>query len=397
MHQAELLLHFTTTTAPTLGGCDCPHQLAFWTRNVPHIGLSHPFVLHLLLAAASFHLAYLAKHHTTTDTAVDNATASALPLRLMRVEYLALAQQHLTAGVSGFSAQLARPAPENCGALYLGAVLTCYCTFADGPAGRDDLLVCTVKGEEHGGGGSHDDGSDRGEDASPATTGTSSSSSPAVSMPFVYGVRLMHESFSPDVLFAGPMEPLARAPRPPALEEPVCVRDGFPRLEWEAQLDGLREFVVAARCAASDGRDGATPASTEATRATAAVSLKALDNLIGIYAAIYGRRGQNGEITLVGPSENQFVFGWLYRLEPEFAACVRRCEPCALLALAHYALLLKGDAVPRGWYVEGWKEHIVARIGELLGDAEGNLIMDQMKTKSQTGGLLDYFVAPKPQ
>lgn len=338
---------------------------------MPHIGLSHPFVLHLLLAAAAFHLAYLAKHHTTTDTAVDNAAASTLPLRLTRVEYLALAQQHLTAGVSGFSAQLARPAPETCGALYLGAVLTCYCTFADGPSGRDDLLVCTVKGEGDGCGGLHDERTDRGEDASPAVVGPLSSSSPAVSMPFVYGVRLMHESFSPDVLFAGPMEPLARAPRPLPLEEPVCVRDGFPRLEWEAQLDGLRA-CVAAQCAASDGHEGATPASAEATRAAAAVTLKALDNLIGIYAAVYGRRGQNDEITLDGPSENQFVFGWLYRLEPEFAACVRRCEPCALLALAHYALLLNGNAVPSGWYVEGWSEHIVARIGELLGDAEGS-------------------------
>jgi len=200
-----------------------------------------------------------------------------------------------------------------------------------------------------------------------------------VSMPFVYGVRLMHETFSPDVLFAGPMEPLARAPRPPPLEEPVYARHGFPRVEWETQLDGLRGFIVArgADSGGGDGHEGVTPTPAsqegggEARRAAAAVSLKALDNVIGIYAAIYGRRGPEGKITLDGPSENQFVFGWLYRLEQEFAACVRSCEPCAVLVLAHYALLLNGEAIPRGWYVEGWREHTVVRVGELLGDGEG--------------------------
>ncbi|EAA32971.2 hypothetical protein GE21DRAFT_6726 [Neurospora crassa] len=342
--QAELLLHFTTTTAPSIGGCDKhPHHLAFWTRNALHIGLAHPFVLHLLLADTAFHLAYLtATHHHEQEEVL------LLPPRRSHSEYLALAQQHLTEGVSGFAAELARPGEGNCGALYLGAVLLCFCTFADGPRGDGDLLVCSVDGDGDG-----DEG-----------CGLEEVGGGGVSMPFVYGVRLMHQTFRPEVLFAGLMEPLGRDLPPSPLDTPVYVRDGFPRVEWEEQLDGLREFVVAR------AQEGGAPNEGELSRTTAAVAVHALDNLIGIYAAIYGRRGPDGEIRDDGPPHNQFVFGWLYRVEPEFAACVRRCDPSALLVLAHYAVLLNRQTTPSGWFLKGWKEHIIARVGVLLGESE---------------------------
>jgi hypothetical protein len=168
----------------------------------------------------------------------------------------------------------------------------------------------------------------------------------------------MHGSFSPEVLFAGLMAPFKMSPPPGQLEQPVCERDGFPRLEWEDALDGLRGFV------AQDFADGEFPS-------TISLCITALDALIAIYTAIYGRRqGPRGGITHAGPSENQFVFGWLYRAQPEFVACVRRCEPHALLVLAHYAVLLNTDTVPKGWYIQGWTGHIVARVGELVSDDE---------------------------
>ncbi|KAL2128976.1 hypothetical protein VTI74DRAFT_8399 [Chaetomium olivicolor] len=349
---AELLVHFVTSTAETFPGCESPTMRGFWTRNAPHIGLRHPFVLHLLLSAAAFHIAYLAARDG--DSTDDDAQL--LTPRRSRSEYFSLAQQHLTAGVSGFSAQLSRPGRDNCGALYLGAVLTSICTFAAGPTSRDDLLVCTADGHTHG----------RPEPTPPATP----SSTPTSWMPFVHGVRLMHESFSPDVLFAGPMAPLMmRRPTTP-LEKPVYARDGFARVEWEAALDGLRGFIAARAAAGPDGGDGSAEEKKPPSATAAAVALNALDNLIGIYAATYGRRrsgsGADGEIGYDGPPENQFVFGWLYRIEADFAACVRRHEPCALLVLAHYAVLLNGDAVQRAWCVEGWRDHIIARVGDFL-------------------------------
>lgn len=192
-----------------------------------------------------------------------------------------------------------------------------------------------------------------------------------MSMPFVYGVRLMHQTFSPEVLFAGVMEPLGRELPSLPLDTPVYLRDGFPRVEWEEQLDGLREFVVTRDVAARGAQEeGGAPNEGERSRTTAAVAVHALDNLIGIYAAIYGRRGPDGEIRVDGPSHNQFVFGWLYRVEPGFAACVRRCDPSALLVLAHYAVLLNRQTTPSGWFLKGWKEHIIARVGVLLGESE---------------------------
>ncbi len=323
-------------------------MLRFWTRNVPHMGLSHPFVLHFVLALAAFHLAYLGKREIRPD----DILKSSLRPRRSPSGYLTIAQKHFTAGVSGFSSQLSEPSPDNCGALYLGAVLTSYCTFADGPTSRDDLLVCTGKPE----GGGHCDS----ENAETGPAAAASFSSPNSQMPFVIGVRLMHQSFSSDVLFAGLMEPLLPGPLPP-LENPIYARDDFSRLDWEEALDGLREFI------ASEGkaRDG-TPTRLERHPAEK-LSLKALDDLIGIYAAIYGRRGPEGEIMCNGPPQNQFVFGWLYRVQLEFAGCVRRHDPYALLVLAHFAVLLDQTTIQKGWYIEGWKKHIVARVGELLG------------------------------
>lgn len=201
-------------------------------------------------------------------------------------------------------------------------------------------------------------------------------------MPFVHGVRLMHERFSPDVLFAGPMAPLMGQGGVRArLDKPVCVRDGFERVEWEGALGGLGGFLAARApkgievgaeaVAAEEAEEMNATESGSGSSSAAAVALIALDNLIGIYAATYGRRAEDKSIRYDGPPDNQFVFGWLYRLDVEFVAGVRRCEPCALLVLAYYAVLLNGEVNGGAWYIEGWREHIVARVGELLaGDDE---------------------------
>jgi hypothetical protein len=310
------------------------------------MGLSYGFVLHLILASSAFHLAYLATKPKTEHTCITS-------LRQTRTEYLSLAQRHLTAGLSGFTAALSRPGPENCGALYLGAVLTSYCTFAAGPASRDDLLICTT---------------------TDASTPPSSATESATAMPFVYGVRLVHQSFTPDVLFAGPLAALrttASGSSPvttDSLEMPVYARDGFARLDWEGPLRRLREFIAGA----GQPEGGLQPADRTRSRTatTAAVCLQSLDDMMEIYAAIYGRcaSGPDGAsiFTYDGPSDNQFVFGWLYRMDLEFVGCVRRREPCALLVLAYYTLLLNGDAVQSGWYVEGWREHIINKVDELI-------------------------------
>lgn len=265
--------------------------------------------------------------------------------------YLCLAQQHLTAGLSGFSAQLAQADPENCGGLYLGAVLTSYCTFAAGPTSPRDLLVATADG-------AHD------------PVGSRDGSS---WMPFVSGVRTMNESFTPDMLFSGSMAPLnGGSPRRP-VEEPAYTRDGFPRIEWEAALDGLRAFI-AGDITVGEKQLAEVP-STRSEQSDAGsgkidICVKALDELIKIYAATYGRRDFNGRITYHGPAEDQFIFAWLYRMDRAFASSVRKREPYAMLVVAYYAVILNTETISGAWYVEGWGRHIVEAVVDLLTEDE---------------------------
>lgn len=324
--QAELLIHFINHTSKTLAG-DKP-ILEFWKQNVPQIGLSHPFVLHLILALAAFHMA-----HDDIDVATSVSTSSSF--RRSCTEYLSLAHRHFTAGLSGFTAQLSHPGPHNCGSLYLGAMLTTYCAFAAGPTSDDDLLVCTAAPS------TSREVQDSCADQAAATT------APGTWIPFVYGVRLLHESFSPNVLFAGLMEPLMSGSSEDTLSGPVCVRDGFQRLDWEDACLQLSNWV-------GDKED-------EACRL-------AMDTLLGIYAAMYGYSKADGEVRYTGPSVNQFVFGWLYRMDSAFLQCVRRRDPRALLVLAYYAVLLNKDTVREGWYIKGWRRHIIDRVERLLGE-----------------------------
>lgn len=313
----------------------------FWRHGAPYIGLNHTYVLHLVVALAALHLASQAQTSDADET-INNPTPHSRRKESNQSRWLA--QKHFTAGLSGFSAGLPRAGPENCGALYLGAVLTSYCIFASGPASANDLLVCTADGDDT-------------ED-----TGVGISAASSSWMPFVYGVRLMRQSFSPDLLFAGPMQAFQPGTSPASLEEPVCARDKFRFLYWEEALDGLRAFVAGA-ASASHRMPIREP---EIDPARTAVCLEALDDLIAIYVATYGRRDAEGETTHDVPAEKQFIFGWLYRISREFVACARRREPLALLVLAHYAVLLNLEVIPDGWFIKGWRRHIIDRVAELI-------------------------------
>jgi hypothetical protein len=132
--QEALLLHFINQTSSTLA--DEKPMIEFWKQNASQIGLIYPFVLHLILALAAFHLV-----HEAFDGPVANPTSS-LSRRSCN-EWLSLASRHFTAGLTSFTARLSHQGPDNCGALYLGAMLIAYYTFAATPASANDLLVCT--------------------------------------------------------------------------------------------------------------------------------------------------------------------------------------------------------------------------------------------------------------
>lgn len=316
---AELLLHFTWHTGPSLIApvdlTDSMHQ--FWSRNVPQLSLEFPSLMHLILSLAAHHLIFLEEH----GGAPEQQKRSHSRLRLK-----SLAGHHLSDGLAETRTCLNNIDNTNCGALFVSSLLVCYSGFAAGPSGHGDLLLC---------------------DASGVSTDPQSSSSSW--MPLMRGVRLIREAFPLEVLFTGLTAPLNAGGDTEdddlATFLPSFLRHKFKRQDWIAPLANLRELVTSC------------PDSEEAR-----VRLRALEGLEAIYEATYGRdeKGSCG----VDPV-NRFVFGWIYRVKDDFIACLRRREPVSLLILAYYAPLL--NTMPNTWFMCGWAEHLVTMTREMVG------------------------------
>ncbi|KAI0100979.1 hypothetical protein GGR51DRAFT_337063 [Nemania sp. FL0031] len=308
--EAELLLHFTQHTASSLADNTTTNDsiLRFWSYNLPRIGLTHHFVLHLAYTLAAYHIAYF--------EVAENPK---------KLKYRERAQHHASQGIPQLTRALATLNKDNCGAVYAAATLMCYCTFAAGPTDPGDLLVCNVETI-------HD----------------------VAWLPLIYGVRLIREKFDEDELFTGLMAPFhAKFHRAKSQEEederrtavrrPRCAREGFQHLDWHEPLERLRDFVL------SQSLENES-------------YLGALGNMIAIYNATFGDK----DGVYDGPSENQFVFGWLYRLDKRFVKYLQRRDPIALVILAYYAVLI--STTERLWYMTGWADHLIKATKALVPD-----------------------------
>lgn len=295
----QLLLHFSTSTAGTLSGSDSltDRITSFWAYNVPQIGISQHFVLHLIFSVTAYHLAHVAE--------VTGA---------QRCRYMQQADYYFRIGLSTFTKALANADETNCGALYISATLACYCSFAIGPKGPGDLLICRVDDEtaHHW-------------------------------LPMIKGLRLIRDMFDPTTLFSGLMSPLGLTGSMSTPDtRPECVREGFPCVEWEVPIHDLGELIESSQ---SRYRD---------------VCLEEYHHLVAIYEATYG--DANGEYH--GSGHNRMVFGWLYRMRDEFVSCIRLKQPMALLLLSYYAVLL--GTIKNSWYIDGWVEHLLDSICGML-------------------------------
>ncbi|KAF4989407.1 hypothetical protein FGRMN_9132 [Fusarium graminum] len=247
---AELLFHFMTNTSRTLHDADDPADsiASFWAQNVPQIGLSYHFVLHMMYALAGYNLAYQEPKETERHT-----------------QNLALAAHHAELGISEMNRTLTNLNETNCGALYVAAVLVCYCTFAAGPTGPDDLLICVI-----GGGISQR------------------------WLPVIHGVRLIRQSIEPATLFTGLTAPLGGGSKAePEDSRPEYLVKGFPHIHWVGPLEELRAWI-----ASHDNPD-------------TALYLRVHKSLCDVYEANYG----NSEGFIGVPITNKLVFGWLYRMQ----------------------------------------------------------------------------------
>ncbi|KAJ3569537.1 hypothetical protein NPX13_g6049 [Xylaria arbuscula] len=209
--------------------------------------------------------------------------------------------------------------------------MVCYCNFAAGAfLGPGDLLACNLDAEQD-----------------------------VLWVPMVHGVRLIREKFDEDELFAGLMEPMHRRNFEPSGEAPSprCIEECLKRLDWEDALQALRDMVN------SQKHDDTT------------VCLGELDKLIPIYEATFGT---DDDGSYHGPSENQFVFGWLYRLERPFIGLLQRKDPTALVILSYFAVLLK--TMEHLWFVRGWAEHLITSVKRLT--CENDLVWLQWPSEA---------------
>ncbi|OTB06266.1 hypothetical protein M426DRAFT_114717 [Hypoxylon sp. CI-4A] len=297
----ELLLHYTSSTALNLSVDARPDEpiAKFWSYTVPRMGLDHPFLLRLTLSISAFHLAYL---HVGEHQAVSHAE---------------LARQHYVSALAEFTAALNNPDASNGGALLVASILVCYCTFAAGPNGSGDLLVCNTDDDV----------------PSPCQT-------------LIHGVRILRETLDPVVLYSGRMEALWKGrPSEDAMHnsKPSCPREDHSIREWQKPLGEVRSLV------------------TSSQKSDTPCCIQALDELIGIYEAVYS--DENG--TYNGPPENKHILGWLYRMKPPFIVCLKRKERLALLILAYYAVLFQ--TMDKCWYLNGWMEHLILSINAMIG------------------------------
>ncbi|CAI6093731.1 unnamed protein product [Clonostachys chloroleuca] len=305
LDQAELLHHFTTTTGLSLANPDDRDDpiTRFWSHNAPLVGCGSPAVLHLCLALAARHLLYLGTglHHQN------------------RSHYVSLADEHFEAGLTKVNEALRSVSPATSGATYLSTILLCYCTFARGPSGPKDFLVCDL-----------------------------SKSTPMRWISIAKGTAVLRETFGADTLFTGLMSPF-NSPYGTSPEEdprPSCVCQNFPKIEWSAPLRELRHWIIS--CESDDCE----------------VLLASLQVLENIYEATFGDN-QGG---FQCPPRFKMVFIWLYVMQDSFLSCLNKADNnLALLLVGYYAPLLK--TMRKVWYIHSWAEHITAALkSEVKGD-----------------------------
>jgi hypothetical protein len=298
----KLLFHFCSVTARTLSraGETTDAAVKFWQESVPQIGFKYHCVLHLTLAIAAYHLAYLQ---------IDDESQQ---------RYISRGQKGFEFGLAEFTKQLPNLKPEISEPLLIAAMLVCWCTFADGPTGPGDLLLCNV----------------------------TNNSSVAWKHP-IKGFRAILEAVASDYARNTMVtaSSFIRLIYSSDVEGATYSRVGFPRIDWHKAVYSFREFAAA---------------STEDDKE---VLLLEIDQLVKIFAAVYG--DENGEYH--GPQENRHILGWLYRIEGKFVQLLQTKRPTALLALAYYAVLFK--CLDQLWFMDKWAKHLISTVQSLLGES----------------------------
>lgn len=128
MLDMELFHHYMSSTAPSLGDDEKARQLL--QIQLPRLGFSFHYVLHLLLALSGFHLARIPSGDLQQS-------------HEHRQSYLERAQWHYTTALGQVVQSVTRLNSTTFSALYAASSFMCFCTLARAPQPGDYLLFST--------------------------------------------------------------------------------------------------------------------------------------------------------------------------------------------------------------------------------------------------------------
>lgn len=188
----ELLHHYSTSTCNAFS--EDPLLQRMYRVDLPRLGLTHQYVLRLLLALAGRHMLYL----ETCDSPAKR--------------YSTLAEDHVSIALQQVTALLSDLNTYNCQALYISSVLICHYVFARGPEPGEYLVF-----SEHG---------------------------PPQWLPLLRGVRSILESMGYEKVYSGVLEPMRSHGIPQHADTSAAKRLNLLAAKWERPLLELKNFIA---------------------------------------------------------------------------------------------------------------------------------------------------------
>lgn len=290
----ELLFNFTNSTV----NCISPYSyvVAFWREELPKLAFDWPFLLHGMFALSSMQLARFRREGSRRSSEF----------------YASQATYHWHQGLRMAGALLPHINEENCHALYLFAVISCYFSLASGPRPGDFLMF-----------GNGNNG----------TSGTADGTPDWCLL--LRGVGPIGEAFWVSIQ-RGPVSPLTT--------------NAMRNLSWFAAVNldeieaepfrNLRAYI----------------ADAEAERPELPVYLHTINTVSRCYSVVYDEQG------VPNKDASELVMYAMFSLT-ESTAFIRLLQsrvPPALIVYAHFVALFK--EVNYGWISHGWAPHLMEGI-----------------------------------
>lgn len=254
-----------------------------WRDNTPKLAVKHPYNSRLLIALSALHLAREDPSRSGPLLAKCNALQAT--------------------AINGMITALSSNEPGSAGALWVAAMLLCFCSFGKGPQPGQYLVYS--------------------DDGEPEWLG------------LLQGVKsiITHNE--------NPYDGIVREQHsegPPI--ERVAPEEVLPGIS--KAFEDLRSSIQAFQ--AEDGSFNKY--------------VKPLDELQSCFSEVFERVVQPDTMDIPPPRIRQDqVLAWLYRIEGDYVTSIQERRPMSLVILAHYLVLL--EQMRDVWYIDGWPGHVM--------------------------------------